>query len=54
MGILSGYYQRWQASRRKRDETRAETRQSLHDYRPPTDSFESAKREFELNKWNKK
>lgn len=29
MGILSGYYQRWQARRRKRNEARAEAQKSL-------------------------
>ena len=31
MGILSGYYQRWQAWRRKRSEARAEAQKSLKD-----------------------
>ena len=54
MGILSGYYQRWQASRRRRDEARAEARQSSKDFHSPTDPFESAKRAFELDKWERK
>jgi hypothetical protein len=33
VGILSGYYQRWQASRRKRDEARAEARLALRNPR---------------------
>ena len=33
MGILSGYYRRWQASRHKRDETLAEARFALRN--PP-------------------
>jgi hypothetical protein len=33
MGILSGYYQRWQASRRERNEARAEARIAMRN--PP-------------------